>query len=46
MAVLSAAYTSARDEKEVQIDERLAAYSDVSDNGGYLHVRGSHGKVR
>jgi len=46
MAVLSAAYTSARDEKEVRIDERLAAYSDVSDNGGYLYVRGSHGKVR
>jgi UDP-N-acetyl-2-amino-2-deoxyglucuronate dehydrogenase len=41
MAVLSGAYTSARDEKEVPIEEQLTAYSDVSRNDNSLLVRGS-----
>lgn len=41
MAVLSAAYTSAHDEKEVPIEEHLAAYSDVSRSDGSLLVPGS-----
>jgi UDP-N-acetyl-2-amino-2-deoxyglucuronate dehydrogenase len=42
-AVLSAAYTSAREEKEVQIEEHVTAYSDGVVHGSSLLARG-HGQ--
>jgi len=41
MAVLSAAYTSARDHKEVLIDEHLPAYADVPNDDHSLLIQGS-----
>ncbi len=41
MAVLAAAYASASEDREVQIDEQLPAYSNVSSEAGSLLVAGS-----
>jgi UDP-N-acetyl-2-amino-2-deoxyglucuronate dehydrogenase len=43
MAVLSAAYTSANEDREVQIDEQLPGYSDSSDRRSLLVQKGSAG---